>query len=145
MLTARDRYNDWCTRWAVVFHRAQRSLFTAYMYFSGALPRPQLKTNILGKKPSSTSIQWPQKSEKTQSEGRLNLLMALLGLQIYYSNEFQGARILKRSPAVAEGPRDAGVPVAVMSAVAQLVQAYSENRSRVSVSAYVEVHSHRRD
>ena len=52
-----------------------------------------------------------------------------------------------RSPAVAEGPRDAGVPVEILAAIERLYYTPNEYRSRVCVSltAYVKVHSHRRD
>ena len=52
-----------------------------------------------------------------------------------------------RSPAVAEGPRDAGVPVEILAAVERLYCTPKEYRSRVCVSltAYAKVHSHRRD
>ena len=44
-----------------------------------------------------------------------------------------------RSPAVAEGPRDAGVPVEILTAVERLYYTPNEYRSRVCVSltAYV--------
>ena len=50
-----------------------------------------------------------------------------------------------RSPAVAEGQRDTGVPVEIFSAVERLGYTPNENRSRVSLTAYVKVLSHRRD
>ena len=52
-----------------------------------------------------------------------------------------------RSPAAAEGPRDAGVPVEIFLAVERLYYTPNEYRSRVSVSlmAYVKEHSHRID
>ena len=52
-----------------------------------------------------------------------------------------------RSPAVAEGPRDAGVAVEILAAVERLYYTPYEYRSLVCVSltAYVKVHSHRRD
>ena len=51
------------------------------------------------------------------------------------------------SPAVAEGPRDVGVPVEILAAVERSYYTPNEYRSRVCVSltAYVKVHSHRRD
>ena len=50
-----------------------------------------------------------------------------------------------RSPAVAEGPRDVGVPVEILSAVERLGYTPNESRSRLSMTADVKVHSHRRD
>ena len=52
-----------------------------------------------------------------------------------------------RSPAVAEGPRDAGVPVEILAAVERLYYMPNEYRSHVCVSltAYVKVYSHRCD
>ena len=57
-----------------------------------------------------------------------------------YHYQWGDSLCITRSPAVAEGPRDAGVPVEIC----QLLNA-NENRSRVSLTAYVKVHSHRRD
>ena len=64
-----------------------------------------------------------------------------------YCSSSSDVLINTRSPAVAEGPRDAGVPVEIVSAVEQLYYTPNEYRSRVYVSltAYVKVHSHRRD
>ena len=54
-----------------------------------------------------------------------------------------------RSPDVAEGPRDAGVPVEILAAVERLGLYYTPNQYRslvcVSLTAYVKVHSHLRD
>ena len=57
------------------------------------------------------------------------------------------AMLRSRSPAVAEGPRDVGVPVEILAAVERLYYTPNEYRSRVCVSltAYVKVHSHRRN
>ena len=49
------------------------------------------------------------------------------------------------SLAVAEGQRDTGVPVEIFSAIERLGYTPNENRSRVSLTAYVKVLSHRRD
>jgi len=49
-----------------------------------------------------------------------------------------------RSRAVTEGPRDEGMPVEILSAVEQLGYTRNENRSRVSLTAYIKVLSHRR-
>ena len=64
-----------------------------------------------------------------------------------YHGEHVANYIETRSPAVAEGPRDAGVPVEILAAVERLYYTTNEYRSRVCVSltAYVKVHSHRRD
>ena len=52
--------------------------------------------------------------------------------------------MLTRRPAVTEGPRDAGMPAEILSAVEQLGYTPNENRSRVSLTVYVKVISHRR-